>query len=61
MCSTDHAWWLPEAPGELEDGLYGMFDLDIGNLIEYKCGKSGFGATTRRCCARYIVSMRGEE
>lgn len=61
VCSTDHAWWLPEAPGELEDGLYGMFDLDIGNLIEYKCGKSGFGANYKTLLCKIYRVDEGEE
>lgn len=59
VCATDHAWWLPEAPAELDEGLYGMWDLDVGNLIEYKCGKSASAPTTRRCFARYTRSRKG--
>lgn len=31
--STDHAWWHPEAPGELEAGLYDLWDLTVENLF----------------------------
>lgn len=43
IVSTDHAWWLPEAAPELEDGLYGLWDMAINQLIPWECGKSGFG------------------
>jgi len=42
--NTDHAWWYPE--GNPEE-LYGVLDVNINNLIEYKCGKSGFGTNMK--------------
>ncbi len=60
VCATDHAWWLPEAPAELDEGLYGMWDLDVGNLIEYKCGKSGFGANYKTLLCKIYKVEEGE-
>ena len=55
--STDHAWWHPEAPGELEAGLYDLWDLTVENLLPYDCGKTGFGANyTNTICKIYRVA-----
>ncbi|MDR0500842.1 MAG: molybdopterin-dependent oxidoreductase [Coriobacteriales bacterium] len=40
-CSTDHAWWFPEADPE---NLYDVFDLNINNNVTWTPGKSGFGS-----------------
>lgn len=42
VISTDHAWWHPE--GSPED-LYDLWDLAVGNLLEYDPGSAGFGCT----------------
>jgi anaerobic selenocysteine-containing dehydrogenase len=44
VCSTDHAWWYPEAPAEAKDGLFGLWDLNINQLLTYQPGKSGLGS-----------------
>ncbi len=57
--STDHAWWHPEAPCELEDGLYDLWDLTVENLLPYDCGKSGFGANYKNTiCTLYPVAEK---
>ena len=60
VCSTDHAWWLPEAPGSLEDGLFGMQDLNVANLMAYNCGKSGFGANYKTLLCKIYRAEEGE-
>lgn len=50
--STDHAWWLPEAPGEAEDGLFGLWDMAVGQLIPYIPGKYGFGSNYKSLLAK---------
>lgn len=60
VCSTDHAWWLPEAPGSLEEGLFGMQDLNVANLMEYNCGKSGFGANYKTLLCKIYRVEEGE-
>ncbi|MCL2826563.1 MAG: molybdopterin-dependent oxidoreductase, partial [Eggerthellaceae bacterium] len=37
----DHGWWLPEADPEK---FFDLFDVAVNNLIDWGCGKSGFGA-----------------
>jgi anaerobic selenocysteine-containing dehydrogenase len=37
----DHAWWFPEKDPER---FFDLFDLAVNNLIDWGCGKSGFGA-----------------
>lgn len=52
--STDHAWWRPEAPCELDEGLYDLWDLTVENLLPYDCGTSGFGANYKNTiCKMY--------
>lgn len=59
IVSTDHAWWFPEADGELDKGLFGVPELNVGNLIEYAPGRSGFGGNYKsNLCKIYKV---GEE
>ena len=43
IVSTDHGWWLPEAPASEEDGLFGLWDMAVNNLIPYNPGRAGFG------------------
>ncbi|MDR0501636.1 MAG: molybdopterin-dependent oxidoreductase [Coriobacteriales bacterium] len=59
-CSTDHGWWLPEKEGALDEGLYGLWDMCVGNLIEYNCGKSGFGANYKTLLCKIYKVEEGE-
>lgn len=55
--NTDHAWWRPEAPCELDEGLYDLWDLTVENLLPYDCGTSGFGANYKNTiCKMYPVA-----
>ncbi|HIW76537.1 MULTISPECIES: molybdopterin-dependent oxidoreductase [Gordonibacter] len=55
--NTDHAWWRPEAPCELDEGLYDLWDLTVENLLPYDCGASGFGANYKNTiCKMYPVA-----
>ena len=58
--STDHAWWHPEAPGELEAGLYDLWDLTVENLLPYDCGKTGFGANDKHTICKIYRVAEGE-
>jgi anaerobic selenocysteine-containing dehydrogenase len=50
---TDHGWWFPE--GDPED-LYGIHEFNINHLLEYKCGKSGYGTNIKaQVCTVYKV------
>ena len=58
--STDHAWWHPEAPGELDAGLYDLWDLTVENLLPYDCGKTGFGANYKNTICKIYRVAEGE-
>ena len=58
--STDHAWWHPEAPGELEAGLYDLWDLTVENLLPYDCGKTGVGANYKNTICKIYRVAEGE-
>lgn len=58
--STDHAWWRPEAPCELDEGLYDLWDLTVENLLPYDCGTSGFGANYKNTICKMHPVGEGE-
>ena len=58
--STDHAWWRPEAPCELDEGLYDLWDLTVENLLPYDCGTSGFGANYKNTICKIYRVAEGE-
>ncbi len=57
--NTDHAWWRPEAPCELDDGLYDLWDLTVENLLPYDCGASGFGANYKNTICKLYPAGEG--
>jgi anaerobic selenocysteine-containing dehydrogenase len=60
VCSTDHGWWLPEAPAEEKDGLFGLWDVAIGKLIAYIPGRSGFGCNYKTMLCKIYKVGEGE-
>lgn len=60
ICSTDHGWWLPEAPGEEKDGLFGLWDVAVNQLIAYIPGKSGFGCNYKTMLCKIYKVKEGE-
>lgn len=59
VVSADHAWWFPER--DPEDGtLYGAFESNINALMDYKCGKSGFGACYKCMICKIYKAEDGE-
>jgi anaerobic selenocysteine-containing dehydrogenase len=60
VCSTDHAWWYPEAPQEAKDGLFGLWDLNINQLITYQPGKSGLGSNYKTLLCRVYKVKDGD-
>jgi len=56
---TDHAWWLPEKPGEAPN-LYDMWDLNINQLIPFLPGRSGFGSNCKSLLCKVYKVMEGE-
>lgn len=57
MCSTDHAWWLPEGDPE---SFYDVFDLNINNLVQWSPGKSGFGSNYKTALCKIYRIQEGE-
>ena len=56
--NADHGWWHPEDrdKADEENGFFGLWDLDINKLIEWSCGKSGFGSNYKSLiCKIYKV------
>ncbi|MDR1359170.1 MAG: hypothetical protein LBJ48_07475, partial [Coriobacteriales bacterium] len=53
LINTDHGWWLPEAPAAEADGLFGLWDMAVNNLIPWEAGKSGFGTNYRSLIATF--------
>lgn len=60
VCSTDHAWWCPEAPAALDEGLYGLWDLNINQLITWQPGKSGLGSNYKTLLCKVYKAGEGE-
>lgn len=59
-CSTDHGWWLPEAPAYEEGGYSGMWDYTINQLLAYDCGRSGFGSNYKTVLCRIYQCEPGD-
>ncbi|MDR1359230.1 MAG: molybdopterin-dependent oxidoreductase [Coriobacteriales bacterium] len=57
FCSTDHAWWFPEADPEK---LYEVFDLNINNNVTWTPGKSGFGSNYKCMLVKLSKVEEGE-
>lgn len=60
IVSTDHAWWYPEAPGEMKDGLFGLWDVACNQLIPYDPGKAGFGNNYKSFICKVYRCEEGE-
>lgn len=61
VVSTDHGWWLPEEDGGMDDGLFGMWDVDCNNLLKWECGKAGFGSNYKTGLCRIYKVEPGDE
>ena len=59
--NTDHGWWLPEEKSALDDGLFGLWDVDCNNLLEWKCGKAGFGSNYKTMLCKIYKVEQGDE
>lgn len=61
VVSADHGWWLPEEKGAMDDGLFGMWDVDVNSLLRCRPGKSGLGANYKTTiCRIYPVTPNDE-
>ena len=59
VVSTDHGWWFPER--DPEDGtLFGAFESNINELMDYKSGVSGYGACYKCMICRVRKEAEGE-
>ena len=52
VVSADHGWWLPEAPADESEGLFGLWDVDINQLLRYDPGASGLGSNVKNMLCR---------
>lgn len=52
VVSADHGWWLPEAPASEDEGLFGLWDVDINQLLRYDPGASGLGSNIKNMLCR---------
>ena len=58
--STDHGWWLPEAPAYERGGYCGMWDYNINQLLVYDPGRSGFGSNYKTVLCRVYKCEEGD-
>lgn len=61
VVSTDHGWWLPEEPGALDDGLFGMWDVDVNQLLRWRSGDAGLGSNYKTTICRVYKVEPGDE
>ena len=55
MVMTDHGWWFPEQDGASPNN-FGVWDVNINQLMQNKCGKTGFGTNAKSLlCKIYKV------
>ena len=54
---TDQAWWHPKGDPER---LYGVFDLNVNQLMPWGCGPSGMGANYKCFLCRIYKVEKGE-
>lgn len=60
VVSTDHGWWYPEAEAEMDKGLYGVWDVNINNLLEWIPGRAGVGSGYRSSICTVYPVKEGE-
>lgn len=60
MIMTDHGWWYPEESGETPNN-YGVWKVNINQLMENKCGKSGFGTNFKSLLCKMYKVEEGEQ
>ena len=59
IVNADHGWWFPER--DPEDGsLFGAFESNVNSLMDYKCGKTGFGACYKCMICKIYSEKDGE-
>ena len=56
---ADHGWWFPEQDGEAPN-LFGAFQSNPCQLIEFNPGRSGFGASYKCLLCRVRKVEEGE-
>lgn len=53
---SDHGWWFPEKPAEMDEGLFGLWDTDVNSLIRWQAGQAGVGTNYKTMlCKVYPV------
>ena len=57
LVACDHGWWLPEDKNM--DDYGSVHRININQLLEAKCGKSGFGTNYKASCCK-IYKVEGD-
>ena len=60
VINADHGWWYPEKEAAAPS-LYGLWDINFNNLVEWLPGRSGFGANYKSLLCRIYKVKDGEE
>jgi anaerobic selenocysteine-containing dehydrogenase len=60
IVASDHAWWLPEAPPEEADGLFGLWDMACNQLNDWDPGPMGRGSNYRSIPCRIVKLKEGD-
>ncbi len=58
---ADHGWWLPEEPGDFDEGLFGLWDMDINNLLKWQAGRAGVGSNYKTMLCKIYKAEPGDE
>jgi len=59
MVNADYGWWFPEQEGA-EPNLFGMWDVNINQLVPMLPGKSGYGANYKSLICKIYKVKEGE-
>jgi len=59
MVNADHAWWFPEEEGA-EPNLFGVWRVNINQLIPFLCGRSGLGGNYKSLICKIYKVKEGE-
>lgn len=59
VINADHAWWYPEKDAA-EPSLYGMWEVNINQLVPWLPGRSGYGANYKSLLCKIYRVKEGE-
>jgi anaerobic selenocysteine-containing dehydrogenase len=59
VINTDHGWWFPEEEGA-QPHLFGVWETNINQLMEFVPGRSGFGSNFKGLMCKIYKVKEGE-